>query len=207
MRLQSNVDLTAIKLEGTGKAQAVGLAGHRRRQGGRRARRHVAGRAELAGAEPVPAARVAAGQPVRVRHRRRSGAGHGSGARRRPRARAAGDRQGAPGRRLHARRSPARSRQPPADRGRDGRGDAPRQLGGRGPHQARAGRRLPAGRPRADVDRAQGRRARGSRAARRARLLPRRARGVVHRGGAPPPARPRASATPTSRRSSNRRAR
>ena len=90
--------------------------GDRRRQARRRARRHVAGRAELAGAEPVPAARVAAGQPVRVRDRRRSRAGDGSGARRRPRARAAGDREAAAGRRVHARRSPARSRQPPADR-------------------------------------------------------------------------------------------
>ena len=133
--------------------------GDGRRQAGRRAGRHVAGRAELAGIEPVPAARLAAGQPIRVRDRGRSRAGDGSGPRRRPRAGPAGDGEAPPGHRLHARRSPARSRQPSADRSGYGRSDAPRQLGGRGAHPARARRRLSRGRARADVDGAKGRRA------------------------------------------------
>ena len=121
--------------------------GHRRRQAGRRARRHVAGRAELAGAEPVPAARVAAGQPVRVRAS--STTPSRRWIRRASKASRACSRRRAKQRQVvvftHDDRLPEAVKRLQIEAG-HGRGHAARELGRRGPQEARARRRLPRGR-------------------------------------------------------------
>ena len=141
MRLQSNVDLTDIKLEGTGKAQAVGL--EVTVDGKAAGALGVMSQGELnslalslflprASLPVSPFGFVIVDDPVQAM----------DPARVEGLARVLQEtREAPPGRRVHARRSAARGRQPPADRGRDGRGHAPRQLGRRGPHQARARRR------------------------------------------------------------------
>ena len=104
---------------------------HSRRCQWRGTRRHEPGRAARARAESVLPAGDDGREPVPLRRGRRPGAVDGSGEGRRARSGARGRREDAPGRRLHARRSPARGRPTARDRRQDPRGVTAQGLGGR----------------------------------------------------------------------------
>ena len=104
LRLQSNVDLGGIGLEGDGTATPRLAQRDRRRHARRGSGRDEPGRAPRSGAQPVPPARDAARESVPLHCDRRSRAVHGSGSGRGTRPRARGSRGGAPGDRLHPRR-------------------------------------------------------------------------------------------------------
>ena len=179
---------------GAGGQRRVDARRHRRRRRRRGARRDEPGRAARARAQPVPAARDAGREPVPLRRDRRSGAVDGPGPGRRPR-------------RACSRRA-AQTRQVVVFTHDDRLPEAVRRLGIDGRRSSRSTRRegsVVELRRALDSRRAPHRgRARArcrtddlpDAAARRVvpGLLPPRARGGVHRGGAPAPARARRGA-------------
>ena len=141
LRQQSSVELERVDARpAPGPARQREDGRHHRRRRERGARRHEPGRAARDGAEPVPAARDAAREPVPLRRHRRPRPVDGSRPRRRARARPRGGREGAPGHRLHARRPAARVDPAPRHRRPRDRGDAAREFGGRPVDERRPGR-------------------------------------------------------------------